>query len=122
MRTWHLIRTMPSSKFLLLSLCLFYTSSAFSATLYVNPSGVCVAPACFITINAAIAAASDGDIIMIDPGTYIENIIINKEVTLKGSGQGITIIKPAISNIGSVLLKDRRYLLLQMLFLSNAIM
>jgi hypothetical protein len=101
---------MPSSKFLLLPLCLFYTSSAFSATLYVNPSGVCVAPACFITINAAIAAASDGDIIMIDPGTYIENIIINKEVTLKGSGQGITIIKPAISNIGSVASKGSQVL------------
>ncbi|HJR55402.1 MAG TPA: FG-GAP-like repeat-containing protein [Rhizomicrobium sp.] len=40
----------------------------------------------YATINAAIAAASNGDTILIAPGTYAENVVVNKEVTLQGLG------------------------------------
>jgi gliding motility-associated-like protein len=36
------------------------------------------------TISAAIAAASDGDIIAVEAGIYAENITVNKKLTVKG--------------------------------------
>ena len=52
----------------------------------------------FLTIQHAVDSASDGDTIHIAAGTYVENVIINKGVTLAGTGQAATIIKPAVSN------------------------
>ena len=42
-------------------------------------------PADYSTIQEGIDAAIDGDIIMISQGTYYENLIINKEITLTSS-------------------------------------
>ena len=41
----------------------------------------------FATLTAALAAASEGDFIYIAPGTYTENPIINKGVTILGTFQ-----------------------------------
>lgn len=43
----------------------------------------------FLTLTAAIAAASDGDFIYIAPGTYTENPVINKGLTILGTYQDI---------------------------------
>ncbi|MFD2420767.1 AAA family ATPase [Amycolatopsis pigmentata] len=43
-------------------------------------------PDCFRTITDAIAAAKDGDVISIRPGVYPEPIVLDREVTLSGSG------------------------------------
>lgn len=51
-----------------------------------------------LTIQAAIDAANAGDVILADAGTYVENVIINKSVTLYGAGAGSTIVMPAVSN------------------------
>lgn len=40
----------------------------------------------FDTIAAAVDAASDGDTISIQPGTYTESVIIDKDLTLAGDG------------------------------------
>ena len=40
----------------------------------------------FATIQAGVNAASDGDTIIVAAGTYIENVIINKAVTIIGAG------------------------------------
>ena len=41
----------------------------------------------YTTISSAIAAAQNGDTILIDPGTYREkNLVVNKSITLKGIG------------------------------------
>ena len=46
----------------------------------------------YATINAAIAAANAGDTILIAPGTYNENVIVNKDgLTLQGVGPGVSI-------------------------------
>ena len=42
--------------------------------------------------------ASPGDLINVDPGTYTENIIVTKGVEIRGSGEALTRIIPAISN------------------------
>ena len=40
------------------------------------------------TIQAGINAANPNDVLEIDPGTYVENVVVNKSITLRGSGQG----------------------------------
>jgi parallel beta-helix repeat protein len=49
-------------------------------------------PADFNTIQEAINGASDGDTIYVYNGTYYENILVNKTVSLVGQDRGITII------------------------------
>ncbi len=46
----------------------------------------------YCTIQAAIDAAptSNGDIISVDPGNYIENLIINKELTIQGPNANVS--------------------------------
>ena len=40
--------------------------------------------ACFPTITAAIAASASGDVINVGPGTYTENVVVNKSLSLVG--------------------------------------
>ena len=52
-----------------------------------------VVPNDFETIQEAINAANEGDVIKVLPGTYIEQITINKTLTIIGSGAKYTIIE-----------------------------
>ncbi len=52
------------------------------ATLIVGMSG-------YATIQAAIDASTDGDIIAVDAGTYAENLSVNKAVTIQGANAGV---------------------------------
>ena len=54
------------------------------------------------SIQAAVNAASDGDTLVLKAGTYYENIVINKSLTIIGAGPGLTIIN---GNTGSVPIK-----------------
>jgi len=58
---------------------------------------VCASGCAFSSIQSAITAASSGATITIGPGTYVENVVVTKPLTLKGSGTG-TVIMPAVSN------------------------
>lgn len=54
----------------------------------------------FATIQAAVNAADAGDVILVAPGTYAENVVVGKDVTIIGAGKGddpatATIIDPA---------------------------
>ncbi len=51
-------------------------------------------PGTYATIQAAIAAAVNGDVVNVAAGTYNENVVVNKEITLQGAG-ATTIIAPA---------------------------
>lgn len=57
---------------------------AEAATLCVNRSG---SSSCFTSIGDAVAAASPGDTIRVANGTYREDVIIDKSLTLMGRGR-----------------------------------
>ncbi|SVA86130.1 uncharacterized protein METZ01_LOCUS138984, partial [marine metagenome] len=46
----------------------------------------------YIWISEAVAASSSSDVIELWPGTYKENVVINKRLTIIGSGQSKTIV------------------------------
>jgi parallel beta-helix repeat protein len=67
------------------------------ATLIVSPGGV--VPGSFSSIQAAVNAAAPGDTVLVDPGTYTEQVTISKNLTLTGAGAATTIIQsPLILN------------------------
>lgn len=49
-------------------------------------------PATYPTIQAAINAATPGDLVLVAPGTYNENVVMHKPVRLQGAGSGSTFI------------------------------
>ena len=49
-------------------------------------------------IQNAINDAISGDTVSVGRGTYVENLVISKALTLSGAGQGLTIIEPAVSS------------------------
>ena len=48
----------------------------------------------FPTITAAIGAASEGDTILVSPGTYRENVAVNKSVAVRASVPGAALLLP----------------------------
>jgi nitrous oxidase accessory protein NosD len=46
------------------------------------------------TISAAVAAASPGDTIQLEVGTYRDSVVIAKTLTIRGAGESKTVIKP----------------------------
>lgn len=53
----------------------------------------------FSTIAEAVAAAADGDTILVKPGTYAGSLVIDKDITLRGDGprEDITIDLPGVA-------------------------
>lgn len=76
--------------------------NAKAATITVCPSGCD-----YTSIQDAIDAASSGDTISIGAGTYDEQVIVNKGLTLDGDGAGTTIIKPTQTTANSFQLFNR---------------
>lgn len=58
-------------------------------------NGLCVGgkPGCFATIQAAVDAAHDGDVITIAPGTFAGGVSIDVSVDIRGAGAGATTIR-----------------------------
>ena len=69
-----------------LSLC---AASSLAATLCVNPGGTF---GCKSSISAAVSAASPGDTIVVAPGTYKEQVVIAKSISLVALVKGLSII------------------------------
>ena len=78
--------------------------SAFAAELCVGGPQ----PNCHATIQAAVAAAQDGDTIHVGPGTFAGGITIDKDVALMGAAAGATIIRGGgpVLTIGAHLAAD----------------
>ena len=64
---------------------------------FAAPKTVCARNCMFTSIQDAITAASPGATITIGAGKYYENVVVDKSVTLQGSGNG-TVIYPFVSN------------------------
>ena len=79
-----------------------------AATLLVAPGGAdtgnCQGVACQ-TIGYALAqAAATGDTLQLAAGTYTEQLVLNKSVTLVGAGSASTIIRaPAVLTVNPVI-------------------
>jgi parallel beta-helix repeat protein len=46
----------------------------------------------FATIGEALAAAADGDTILVRPGEYVEALVIDKDITLSGDGAAGSVV------------------------------
>ena len=57
-----------------------------------------VVPGSGTPIQDAIDAASDGDVIFVGPGTYSENVVVNRSVSIKGAGSAKTTVQSPNSN------------------------
>jgi hypothetical protein len=66
----------------------------FAATLCVNPGG---GGGCSSSIQGAINAANPGDTVLVQDGVYVENIIVNKSITLAGEHTDRVVIRPSLS-------------------------
>jgi hypothetical protein len=71
--------------------CLIGAGSAWAA------KTVCSSGCAYTSIQSAVNAASPGATITIGPGSYFENVVVDRSVTLLGSGL-TTVVFPATSN------------------------
>lgn len=58
------------------------------------------------TIQNAIDTAAAGDLIDIAPGVYVENVVVNKRLTIDGDGPGSTIVRAAVSGSPAIEIRD----------------
>lgn len=77
-----------------------------NSTIVVNSSG----SADFTTINAALVAASDGDTIVLEPGTYSENLFFKNDnislISSTGNPEDATIVSPDSTDIAIYIRAD----------------
>ena len=66
-----------------------FSHTAAANTLCVKPGG---SPLCFPNIQSAVNAASNNDVINVAPGTYKEDVLIHKPLSLIGAGADLSII------------------------------
>jgi parallel beta-helix repeat protein len=66
---------------------------AADGTLVVDPND----PGAYPTISDAVAAAVDGDTILVRPGTYLESVAITTDIPLRGDGaRGAVVVEFAV--------------------------
>ena len=94
----------------LLALACLATLASRAAASEVCVPSVAIDPSCdaaAATINAGIAAAANGDTVIVGTGNYVEFVVINKNVTLRSTfGRASTTISPPATptaNLGTIL-------------------
>jgi len=86
-----------------LSLTVSFFLALFGLSTIASGKTLCVSqhpnPACpFSTIGAAVAAASPGDVVQVSRGTYHEDVIIGKAITLATTGNNTIIDATGLAN------------------------
>jgi nitrous oxidase accessory protein len=67
-------------------------------------AGTITVPDDYLTIQEAVNAANDGDTIFVRNGTYVENVVVNKTVSLIGEDRDNTIVDGnSIGNVVSII-------------------
>jgi hypothetical protein len=84
-QAWRLVRLAGVS----LALSWVHASPVAGADHYVNPSGVCGGTPCYMTIQAAIDAAAALDTVIVEAGTYAENVVLAKQLDMRGAQYGV---------------------------------
>ena len=102
---------LPGSTGLIAALAMLAAAPALAAVVCVPNIGIdgsCTGAAA--TINAAIGAASSGDTVLVDDGTYVEFVIVDRNVTLLSlNGRAATTIDPPstpASALGTIVVKN----------------
>ncbi|MEA1907787.1 MAG: right-handed parallel beta-helix repeat-containing protein [Euryarchaeota archaeon] len=67
-----------------------------------NGDEILYVPTDYPTIQSAIEAATNGDTIYVYNGTYMENLVVDKEVTLQGEDRSNTVIDGNGGNVVSI--------------------
>lgn len=71
--------------------CFILPLSSLSHTWYIKPDGTCNAPA----IQAGVDSAASGDTVLVAPGSYYENVLMKRGITLASvAGWSSTSIEP----------------------------
>jgi len=86
------MRTMLWHVCLVAALLAGMSTLSAARVLCVNPGGT---SGCYSTITAAVAAASEHDTIKVGRGTYAEDVIIKKPLSLIGESRNNTIVDAA---------------------------
>lgn len=81
-------KSLPLS--LVLILTVIASPAMFAATRCVNQNG---SHGCYRTISGAVAVSNSGDIIQVDEGTYNEDVVISKSLSLVGQNRHNTVIE-----------------------------
>ena len=64
------------------------TAADPASTLVVDPSD----PTAYATIGEAVAAAHDGDLVLVRPGRYVESVVLDKAIGIEGDGDRAAIL------------------------------
>ncbi|MGA9993989.1 MAG: right-handed parallel beta-helix repeat-containing protein [Pyrinomonadaceae bacterium] len=94
-----------------------------STTRLVDDDKVQCPTAQFTSIQAAVSAAGSGDIIKVCPGTYQEQVRINKPLTVQGIAVGnlnLILIKPAPAIVNSASITNPTSLIAAIVLVENA--
>jgi predicted outer membrane repeat protein len=73
-------------------LCLHGCSGVYAPGIEVSDTTYVRVPEDYATVQAAIDSSDSGTVILIAPGTYVENLEIKRAVTLKGDGAANSVV------------------------------
>lgn len=86
--------------------CLVLPYDTFAATLTVDDNGLDCPGAPFTTISAAVLGSAPGDMIVVCTGTYVEQVTINKGVTIAAAtGQAPVVMAPATMTLPKAIMR-----------------
>lgn len=94
--TIRVLATMAATLLLILAMALVGVAGksllAADSTIVVDPQG----NGDFTTINEAVAAAEDGDTVVLRAGNYPESVLVTKAITIRGEEPGTAVIDVAV--------------------------